>query len=325
MYDARSLKPSIRVTEHHVECPVIACNRSVDRQRQFFRREEPFRCPEHGIYISPSTFEYEHAHTNLLRMDDADLALFEKLSLGKAEAGRLARERSEDALTFNVFRGLERTGTLDRILSSITATTVHGAVPSYWSLVSETGETHPLLRDARLAFEPHFRQCTEPDLLVETADTLFLIEAKLGSTNETTPTRESVLPGYERAADGWYSTVLCGSPRAVAVEQKLYQLMRCWLLGSWMANKAGKRFVLVNLVASSSDGSVPARFGAHIMQSAERQFVRATWEGIRDALAGSTAMHNDSRVVALIDYLDHKTLGYESGVLQHAFTSREVL
>ena len=323
MYDLRTLKPEIRVTEEHVECPVIGCSRFVDRQRQSFRRDELFRCPEHAIYISPSTFEYEHAHTNLLRMDDADLMLFEKLSLGKAEAGRLARERSEDALTFNVFRGLERTGTLDQVLSAIAVTTAHAAVPSYWSLVSETGQPHQLLQDARLAFEPNFRQCTEPDLLIETEDALFLVEAKLGAKNETTPTRKSVLPAYENAADGWYASVLRGSPRAVAVDEKLYQLMRCWLLGSWMAHKAGKRFVLVNLVASSSDGSVPARFGAHIIQSDHRQFVRATWEGIRDALWSSTSMLNDSRVVALIEYLDHKSLGYQSGVLQRAFATRE--
>ena len=111
-----------------------------------------------------------------------------------------------------------------------------------------------------------------------------------------------------------------GTPQSIAVEEKLYQLMRCWLLGSWMAKEAGKRFVLVNLVARASDASVPSRFGAHIVASEERRFVRATWEGIRELIRGHVSLTADSRTTALVAYLDYKSLGYDSrGRLRTAF------
>jgi len=323
MYDVRSLKPAISITPDTVECPVLGCARIVERQRGTFRREETFRCAEHGIYISASTFEYDHPHTNLLAMDAEDFGLFARLTGAKAESGRLGRERSEDAVTFNVIRGLEREGQLDAVFSALLARPIQDAVPSYWSLVTHTGATHPLLEAARRAFGENPDYGTEPDLLIETADTLVVVEAKLGSANETKPTHVGVLSRYQRAANGWYATVFSGTPQSIAVEEKLYQLMRCWLLGSWMAKEAGKRFVLVNLVAEASDASAPSRFGAHIVASEERQFERATWERIRELIRGKDSATADSRTTTLVEFLDHKSLGYDSrGKLQAAFATR---
>jgi len=319
MYDLRSLKTTISTTNDTVECPVMGCAQRVRRMRETFSREPKSLCPDHRIYISPSTFEYEDGHSNFLPLDAPDRALLATLMGAKAEAGRLGRERSEDAFTFNVFRALERTGSLDTILSILTATPIHWAVPSYWSVVSATGETHDLLIRAREAFRERPKYGTEPDMLIETADTLILIEAKLGSTNDLTPASQAVPRGYAEGGASWFDTVFSASAQKVAVEEKFYQLMRCWLLGSWMAEQAQKRFVLISLVRAASDATLPVRFGACIRATNARQFVRATWEDILVELKDGGSARAESRITALTEYLENKTLGYDSfGSLQSA-------
>ncbi len=253
MYDSRTLKPRIEFDEATVECPVLGCKHRVVRQRKTFRREEQFRCPEHDIYISASTYDHGAYTDNLLSSDADDRALLHRLLDQKRETEQLGRERSEDALTFNVIRALERSDLLNSVLSSIVGRQVTGAVPSYWSLNSETGQPDSRLAEARDAFREVEARGTEPDVLIDSDDTLFLIEAKLGSKNETTPTHESSLHTYTVAVDGWYSKVFSSDAKTVAVEQALYQLMRLWLLGTWMAKQAGKRFVLVSLCAAAGE------------------------------------------------------------------------
>ena len=60
MFGARDLKAKISVTDTKVDCPVKGCHEAIKRQRKYFRREPQYQCPSHGIYISPSTFEYEN-------------------------------------------------------------------------------------------------------------------------------------------------------------------------------------------------------------------------------------------------------------------------
>lgn len=100
------LKGSIKITDTTVECPVKGCSKKVKRQKNFFKREEMFKCPEHNIYISPSTFAYQ-CELDILLWKDDDLNLFEKIKEVKRES-RIAYDNSEDAVTWNVFRFLER-------------------------------------------------------------------------------------------------------------------------------------------------------------------------------------------------------------------------
>ena len=78
MFGASNLKSEIVVTEISVECPVKACKKTVPRQRGTFQRSEKFLCPEHDIYISPSTFEYDKPTDNLLWKNEVDLAPVKK-------------------------------------------------------------------------------------------------------------------------------------------------------------------------------------------------------------------------------------------------------
>lgn len=317
MYDARTLKPTIHVDARTVECPVRGCTVRVPRQRVTFLRDEQFRCAEHDIYISPSTYDH-HAYTaNLLSSDPQDVALLHRLLDQKRETERLGRERSEDALTFNVFRTIERSGQLDALMSVVAGREVRGCVPSYWSLNSGTGQPEQLLSAARDIFREVRDRGTEPDLMIESAETLFVIEAKLGAKNETKPTHTRSLKSYESAAGGWYAEVFVTDPETVAVREKLYQLMRLWLLGTKMAAQAGKRFVLVSLCAATSDVQIEIRFGAHLKSASDRQFVRFTWEQVREHCRTAA---RSQEMAAMVEYMDQKTLGYDRrGALLKAF------
>lgn len=317
MFDARTLKPTIQVDAHTVECPVLGCIVRVHRQRVSFRRDEQFRCVEHDIYISPSTYDHRDYAANLLSSDSEDLALLNRLLDQKRETERLGRERSEDAVTFNVFRAIERSGRLDSVMSDISGREVHGCVPAYWSLNSATGKVETTLADARDAFHEVKDRGTEPDLLIESADTLFLIEAKLGSKNESTPTHVRSLATYRRAADEWYARVFVSAPEIVAVQEKFYQLMRLWLLGTWMAAQVQKRFVLVSLCTATRDAQIERRFSAHLQPADDRNFVRHTWEQIRDFYR---LISGADETETLVSYFNNKTLGYDAvGARRFAF------
>lgn len=107
MFGASDLKDSIEVTETSVECPVKDCKTIVPRQRGTFQCSKDFFCPKHGIYISPSTFEYYTFTDNLLWKDETDFDLLRRIVPVKRES-RIARDNSEDALTWNVFRFSKR-------------------------------------------------------------------------------------------------------------------------------------------------------------------------------------------------------------------------
>jgi hypothetical protein len=111
VYDFDELKNEIAIGATTVECPIRGCPHRVASQRKEFMKEERFRCPEHRIVISPSTFEYDREEDNLLCRDATDLALLERIRRVKRES-RMARDNSEDAATWNVFRSLEKAGAL---------------------------------------------------------------------------------------------------------------------------------------------------------------------------------------------------------------------
>ncbi len=83
MLGMKELKENIGITETTVECPVKGCSEKIKRQRKGFKREERFKCPDHNIYISPSTFEYQSELDNLLWKDQADLDLFKMIKTVK--------------------------------------------------------------------------------------------------------------------------------------------------------------------------------------------------------------------------------------------------
>ena len=115
MYGKETLKSKIEITEETVECPVKNCKNKVPRQRGKFKREEKFKCPFHNIYISATTFEYENELDNLLWKTEDDIDLLNRIKELKRES-RITRDNSEDALTWNVFRFLEKNNLIGEFL-----------------------------------------------------------------------------------------------------------------------------------------------------------------------------------------------------------------
>ena len=115
MLGFNELKSSLEITEATVECPVKGCSEKVERQRKVFKREKRFKCPQHNIYISPSTFAYQKETDNLLWLTEEGLNLFNEIKSVKRES-RISRDNSEDGVTWNVFRFLEKNNLLNKMV-----------------------------------------------------------------------------------------------------------------------------------------------------------------------------------------------------------------
>lgn len=316
MYGSGDLKPRIQVTDATVECPVLACGRVVARQRGAFQKRDEFYCPDHQIYISPSTFEYLTESANFLWSKPTDMALLRSIGTVKRES-RMARDNSEDALTWNVFRFLERAGALAPCLAALLDEPVDDARLVYWSYSSDEDGTYGELSAARETFGEVPSRGSEPDLIVTTDSSLIIIEAKLFAKNETTPTRPEVCDVYRDAADGWAASVFTTDFRTVSEQHRKYELARFWLLGTWMAERMDKAFRLVNLVPALLETDIVSRFRPCLAEAPRRRFARISWEDIGRWVDANATDLPDARV--LTSYLENKTGGYRDGRLQKAF------
>ena len=318
MYGVHDLKDHIVISPADVECPVIGCNKRVERQRHSFKRIGKFRCSEHQIYISPSTFEYDHESDNLLWKDDKeDVPLLKAVKEVKRES-RLARDNSEDALSWNVFRYLEFTQLLSRLLSWITNTEQQHIELMYWSYSQRATVAWPELNKARKEFGENLQRSSEPDLIALTDKALFFIEAKLTATNNTMPSGSNNRTNYLTGGNEWHMKVFVSDFDTVAIKAKKYELFRFWLLGSWLANEMKLDFYLLNVVLTERETDIEKRINPHIRTGSNRQFKRVTWEEIHSFIAEYAP--EDYKKSVILEYFRNKTIGYNrSGELQKAF------
>ncbi|GAB6283462.1 MAG: hypothetical protein STSR0008_22300 [Ignavibacterium sp.] len=186
MYGYDSLKSQIILSENEVECPVKDCTNKVQRQRKGFREEPQFKCPTHKIYISPSTFEYETEYENLLWTDKLDKKYLKEIKTVKRES-RIAHENSEDAVSFNVFRYLQKNNLLDLFLNSFSKVKIANSELIFWSYSEKEKGTYSLLNSARTEFGEAINSGSEPDIIIQSDKVLFFIEAKILAFNETKP------------------------------------------------------------------------------------------------------------------------------------------
>ena len=324
MFGLSDLKNTITVNEETVGCPVNGCKRFVPRQRKVFRRLEEFKCPEHGIFISPSTFEYKNKLDNILWKNAADQdLLFNGIFSVKRETDRIARDNSEDAVTWNIFRYLEKEKLLGGFLSHLTGASVDDYEIIYWSYCqsqTKTGCWKPL-QQVREAFELNPSKGSEPDIIVKTNNALILIEAKLNASNNTFPSSKNpaVKQKYENGCQGWYNQVFQTQFDQTAVIDRKYELLRFWLLGSKMANRLQTKFYLVNLVPQVKEITIESVFKNHIKESADRTFLRATWEEIYCYIENKGSAIKEKETVT--KYFTEKTVGYDrEGHLQKVFS-----
>jgi hypothetical protein len=317
MFGLKELKERIAVTDKEVECPVKYCTRRVERQRGFFKKEDRYRCPDHDIYISPTTFEYSCESDNLLWKDDIDLDLLKRIMESKRES-RMARDNSEDAVSWNVFRFMERNSLVDGFLSSATETPVTSSEVIYWSYSQKENVTWLELQKARREFGEGEERGSEPDIIVTTDNTMFFIEAKLTATNNTTPSDKDDPKKYEVDGESWFSKVFKTDFKTIAVRKKKYELMRFWLLGSLMADQQKKDFCLINLVRDAKERNIESLFKSLIRENERRRFMRITWEQIYEFICGITASSGRDQ---MIGFFKNKTIGYDGkGNLRPAFS-----
>lgn len=323
MFGAKELKPKIAITETEVECPVKRCPEKVARQRKSFRRATKFRCPRHGIHISPSTFEYDSEEDNILWKSPSDTALLKLLKQAKRES-RIARDNSEDALSWNVFRFLERSKALLPWVESITGRREGGIEDVvYWSHSSAEKGQWSLLNQARLEFGEEIERGSEPDIAIVTSETIVFVEAKLTSTSKTSGGKKTLArrlgnpKSYTTGGDLWFGKVFSSDYETLLNDQK-YELMRFWLLGTWMAAQQNRDFFLVCLVCQENEPEVQEEFLRHINTTSRRRFLRLTWEEIAEFSLARCELSDDRE--RFIRYMANKTIGYDhKGQLQMAF------
>jgi len=303
-----------------VECPVRGCVQTVPRRRMSSKQSKEFMCPEHRIYISPSTFEYENELDNLLWKNEADLALLSNIKRNAKRESRMGHDNSEDALTWNVFRFLEMGHLLAGFLETLVKHSVENPEVFYWSYSQTQNNVWPRLKEARKEFETVPGKGSEPDLIIQSNGDLFFIEAKLTATNNTVlhSHNPEVQRKYEKGGNSWYQRVVHSHFRTVAVTDKKYELLRLWLLGSWIAHRSDLNFCLVNLVPSEREVNIEEIFRKHIIENSRRTFVRATWESIYQFILDSQVDTKDKNVV--LRYFENKTIGYKNRLLQKAFS-----
>jgi len=259
---------------------------------------------------------------NILWRDKADLELFNQVKSVKRES-RISRDNSEDAVTWNVFRFLEKNRLLSRFLERVSKSTLKNPEIIYWSY-SQLGQgVWSPLQQARKEFETGTRRGSEPDIIVHSDDALFFVEAKFTASNNTVFQSENpkVQKKYETGGGGWYKKVFKLDFETVAIAEKKYELLRFWLMGSWMAELLNLHFYLVSLVLSKKERNIESAFERLIKENRHRKFLRITWEEIYEYILNSSLPNEDKD--AILRYFENKTIGYDTNAkLQRAFSLR---
>jgi hypothetical protein len=319
MLGVEELKEKIEVTDKTVECPVKGCNEKVERQRKdTCKKKTKFKCPIHKIVISPSTFEYPSEFDNLLWKEGPDKEMLERIKEVKRESRRIAHDNSEDAVSWNIFRFLEKNSLIEGFLNLITGSATKSPEVVYWSYSQEEDTSCSELNEARKQFGEKATEGSEPDIIIKTNSALFFIEAKLTTGNETVPTDVSNSQKYETGGDNWFSKVFNSDFKTVAITEKKYELLRFWLLGTWIAKQQDLDFYLISLTLSRREVNIEDIFKRRINENRRSKFLRVTWETIYQYILKSNFSRDKD---IMVRYFRNKTIGYDgNGRLQRAFS-----
>ena len=115
----------------------------------------------------------------LLYINSNDVRVyFDEIKKVKRES-RIARDNSEDALTWNVMRFLDRQGFLTYFLSQLSNKEIKEVELILWSYSPKENSDWSLLNDARKEFGETVARGSEPDIIIRTDKVLYFLEAKL--------------------------------------------------------------------------------------------------------------------------------------------------
>lgn len=251
-------------------------------------------CPRHGIRChSSGTFAYEDARRNAIV--DADLFGSRVIGHpGKYSSDWLGNENSEDMLSWNVFRSIQKAGLLAALASEVLGLPESGEPDLYlWGIrVSDDSfAVWDLLTAARHHFEtslPVDRPQTEPDIALHVPGVyLALIEAKFTSANgfyQRGPRKDSQSLTLDELLEIYADPKLrlLDTETARGRDRVPYQLWRNTVFADWMAlrdSETTKAFH-INLVRHGAEEDTATEFDGLLREKYRDCFQRVIWENI---------------------------------------------
>jgi len=186
----------------------------------------------------------------------------EKYSRGYVKGlSRFGSENSEDAQTWNLFRGMELNNQLSGYCKVIGVTDKSNKV-LFWGMDSNTAEFDETLKLVLDEIEPRNlwkMQQTEPDVVILGENTVIFNESKLGREGELINAWGRKNPFtenhgiYKENAKPYFSNSFIDY---FDIEgRRYYQLMRNLIIGQTYAKHISKEFHLVALVSSKNKSS----------------------------------------------------------------------
>jgi hypothetical protein len=317
-YGVNDLDPKVDVSVDDrdvVRCYVRGCQHFV--RRPMTRRQGEL-CPDHGIYCHHSrnaaTYSYGDVSRNIIVSPD----LFAERIIGhsfKYECDRMNLEKSEDALSWNVFRSLQEAGCLAQVANVLIGET-HPEEPILYlwgiRISGDSFEPWDLLIAARERFEsnlPVERPLTEPDIALHLPGRyLVLIEAKFTCANtfyeqgkrkdDQSLTMDELLAIYQDT-----ELRLLDPKKAAERDRVPYQLWRNTVFAEWMAqgDSTTTKAFHINLVREGYEEDSAAEFGELVRDEYSERFGRATWEDVHRWARQSPGLGR------MCEYLDQKT------------------
>jgi len=272
-------------------------------------------CPDHGIRChSSGTYSYIDVRRNIIV--DADMVAERVMGHPfKYESNRLGYEKSEDALTWNVFRSLQRAGCLNVLAERITGKAIRTDPSLYlWglNLTDDSLEPWDLLIAARKRFEsnlPVKRPLTEPDItLYLPGEYLILIEAKFTSPNTfylDGPRRDANSLTKDELLDIYRDQALhiLDDEKARGADRVYYQLWRNTVFAEWMAlaDGQGTQAYHTSLTREGVENESCEHFRGLLKPEFSGRFAHLSWEDIYLWITESPGL------TILQHYLDTKT------------------
>jgi Holliday junction resolvase-like predicted endonuclease len=334
LYGWDNLKKEIIIENNKVTCPVQNCQEKFDKMIKYGhnlqsnkKNIQKYLCKNHNIYISPSTFRYDNVLDNILWKKDFKV-LFKSENVKKRFFDQFDHDNSEDSLSYNIFRFIEKYDLLSDCLSKLINSKISNPEIMYWSYSQTEQKTWSELQDARIEFET--RQGSEPDIIVKSDTALFFIEVKLNADNKTVckSMNPRVHMKYKTGGNNWFSSVFNSESdfKTIAIVEKKYELLRFWLLGTWIAKQNNLNFYLINLVRNEKEKNIEEDFRKYIKGEIngenKRIFKRITWNEIYNYISNHAPQNNNKSII--LKYFENKTIGYRKiknkRILQKAFS-----
>ncbi len=278
-----------------VKCFVRGCQHFVHRQTRDRKGE---LCPDHEIFCHLSggtpTYSYRDERRNVI----ASPELFDDKIMGhpfKFDSKFLGHEKSEDTLSWNVFRSLHEANLLAGVANQLIGEDFAEEPDLYlWGIRASDDRFEPwdLLIQARAYFEddlPVDRPLTEPDIALHLpGQYLVLIEAKFTSQNTFYTSGPQTKKGeltFDQLLDIYQfpEMRLLHDPEVARQKERVhYQLWRNTVFADWMARHDSPQTkpYHVNLVREGFEEHSEPEFQQLVRKEHAKQFRRATWEEI---------------------------------------------